>query len=72
VLSQTFWVLVLGVICLFAFFVAIGALSPSGAIGLTIAMVILIAAWVVHATWEARRRSGQDEAARRARERRGF
>jgi uncharacterized membrane protein (DUF485 family) len=72
VLSQTFWVLVLGVICLFAFFVAIGALSPSGAIGLTIAMVVLVAAWIVHATWEARRRSGLDESARRARERRGF
>jgi membrane protein YdbS with pleckstrin-like domain len=72
VLNQTFWVLALGVICLFAFFLGLGAFSPSGAVGLSIAMVVLIALWVAHAMWQARHRSGRDEAAIRARERRGF
>jgi uncharacterized membrane protein (DUF485 family) len=71
-LNQTFWVLVLGLICLFAFVLIAGAFSPSGAIGLTIAMAALIALWVVHAMWQARHRGGRDEAAIRARERRGF
>lgn len=72
VLNQTFWVLVLGVICLFAFFLGIGAFSPTGAVGLTIAMVVLIGLWVGHAMWQARHRAARDEAAIRARERRGF
>jgi uncharacterized membrane protein YhfC len=72
VLSQTFWVLVLGVICLFAFFLVTGAISPTGAVGLSLAVAVLIALWVGHAVWEARHRTGRDLAAIRARERRGF
>jgi hypothetical protein len=71
-LSQTFWMLVLGCICLLLFFLGLGAFSPTGAIGLTIAMLVLIGLWIAHATWGARHRSGRDEAALRARERRGF
>jgi protein-S-isoprenylcysteine O-methyltransferase Ste14 len=71
-LSETFWVLVLGVICLFVFFLIVGAFSPSGAIGVTIAMLILIALWLGHAMWQSRHRGPRDEAAIRARERRGF
>ena len=72
VLSQTFWVLVLGVICLFAFFLVTGAISPGAAVGLSLAMAVLVALWIAHAVWEARHRTGRDEAAIRARERRGF
>ena len=71
-LSQTFWVLVLGVICLFAFFLVTGAISPTGAVGLSIAVLVLVILWVGHAMWQARHRTGRDEAAIRARERRGF
>jgi hypothetical protein len=73
VLNQTFWVLALGVICLFAFFLVTGAFSPTGAGGLSVALLVLLALWLGHAMWQARHRSGaRDEAAIRARERRGF
>ena len=72
VLSQTFWVLVLGIICLFAFFLVTGAISPTGAVGLSLAVLVLVALWIGHAVWEARHRTGRDLAAIRARERRGF
>jgi membrane protein implicated in regulation of membrane protease activity len=71
-LNQTFWVLVLGVICLFAFFLITGAISPTGAVGLSIAVLVLVVLWLGHAMWQARHRTGRDEAAVRARERRGF
>ena len=71
-LSETFWLFVLGVICLFAFFVIMGAFSPGQVIGLSIAMLVLAALWLGHAMWQARHRSGRDPATIRARERRGF
>jgi Ca2+/Na+ antiporter len=72
VLSETFWVFVLGVICLFVFFVLMGALSPSQAVGVSVGVLVLAVLWVAHATWEARHRAARDPAAIRARERRGF
>jgi hypothetical protein len=71
-LSDTFWVLVLAVLVLFAFFVALGAFSPGEVGGLSLAMVGLAVLWVGHAMWDARRRTGRDVATIRARERRGF
>jgi protein-S-isoprenylcysteine O-methyltransferase Ste14 len=71
-LSETFWILVLAVVVLFAFFVALGAFSPSDVIGLTIAVVVLAALWVGHAVWDSRHRDPHDRAIIRARERRGF
>jgi protein-S-isoprenylcysteine O-methyltransferase Ste14 len=71
-LSETFWILVLALIVLFAFFVALGAFSPSDVIGLTIAVVVLAALWIAHAVWESRHRDPHDRAIIRARERRGF
>jgi membrane protein implicated in regulation of membrane protease activity len=71
-LMDTFWVLVLAVICLFAFFVALGALGPTEVAWLSIAIAVLAVLWVAHAWWDARHRSGRDVAAIRARERRGF
>ena len=41
--------LVLAVICLFVFFVALGALWPSEVTWLTIAIVVLAALWIAHA-----------------------
>ena len=72
VLSETFWVFVLGLICLFAFFVLMGALSPTKVVGLSVGVLVLAILWFVHAQWEARHRDGRDMAAIRARERRGF
>jgi hypothetical protein len=71
-MRETFWLLALAVIALFAFFVALGALSPGEAVVLTIVVAILCALWVVHAVLEGRKRDRRDPALIRARERRGF
>jgi uncharacterized membrane protein (DUF485 family) len=72
VLSETFFLLILGVVAMFAFFVALGALKPGQVIGLSIAVVALAAIWVAHAMWVTRHADARDPATIRARERRGF
>jgi hypothetical protein len=71
-LTDTFWVLVLAIVVLFAFFVALGAFSPGEVIGLTLAVAVLALLWIAHAFWESRHRDPHDPAMVRARERRGF
>jgi len=71
-LSETFWLLVLGVVVMFAFFAALGAFEVGEAIGITIAVVILAVLWLAHAMWVSRHSDGRDPSAVRARERRGF
>ena len=71
-LSETFWVLVLAVVVLFAFFVALGAFQPGEVLILTLVVLALALLWVVHAVWDSRHRDPHDPSAVRARERRGF
>jgi hypothetical protein len=71
-LADTFWILVLSVVVLFAFFVALGALAPGEVVGLSLTIAALALLWLTHALWESRRRTGRDAATIRARERRGF
>ena len=71
-LSETFWVLVLAVVVLFAFFVALGAFSPGEVVVLTLVVHRLALLWVAHAIWDSRHRDPHDPAVIRARERRGF
>ena len=71
-MSDTFWILVLSVIVLFAFFVALGAFAPGEVVWLTLGVLVLALLWIVHAVWESRHRSGRDRASIRNRERRGF
>jgi len=71
-LSETFWILVLAFVTLFAFFAVLGAFSPGDVIVLTIIVAILTLAWVAHAVWDSRHRDPHDRAVIRARERRGF
>jgi uncharacterized membrane protein (DUF485 family) len=59
-LSETFWVLALALIGLFAFLVALGAFSPGDAMGVTIAVLLLACAWVAHAVWQSRHAEGRD------------
>jgi uncharacterized membrane protein YhaH (DUF805 family) len=72
VMRETFWILALAVILLFAFFVALGAISPTEAVVLTLVVGALCVLWVVHAVLEGRHRDRRDPAVIRARERRGF
>lgn len=71
-LSETFWILVLAVVVLFAFFVALGAFQPGEVVVLTLVVLALALLWIVHAVWDARHRDPHDPATIRARERRGF
>ena len=71
-LADTFWVLVLAIVVLFAFFVALGAFSPGEVVGLTLAVAVLALLWIAHAVWDSRHRDPHDPAVIRARERRGF
>ncbi len=71
-LSATFWILVLAVVGLFAFFVALGAFKPWEIAGVTLVVCALAVLWLVHAWWVSRHSDGRDEASIRARERRGF
>jgi fatty acid desaturase len=71
-LSETFWILVLAFIVLFAFFAMLGAFSPGDVVVLTLIVLILTLAWIAHAVWDSRHRDPHDRAVVRARERRGF
>src|SRR3954467_10776754 len=71
-LQETFWVLALAVIALFAFFAALGAFSPLHVIWATIVVGVLCVMWVVHGVLEGRHGDRRDPGVVRARERRGF
>ena len=71
-MNNTFWVLVLALIVLFAFFVALGAFKPGEVVGLTLVVGALTVLWVLHAAWVSRHSEGRDPATIRNRERRGF
>jgi fatty acid desaturase len=72
-MSESFWILLLGIIVLFAFLLALGAFSPGEVLGLTIAVAVMTLLWVGHAVWVSRHApEGKDPRAIAARERRGF
>ena len=72
VMSESFWILLLALVVLFAFLLALGAYSPGEVVTLTIVMVVLFLLWLGHAIWVSHRRTGRDPRAVAARERRGF
>jgi Flp pilus assembly protein TadB len=70
---DTFWVLAIGVIAAYAFFAALGAFSPGDVWGVTIAVGVLLALWIVRALMSSRQaRLDRDPRLVHARERRGF
>ena len=71
-LSDTFWILVLSIVVLFAFFIALGAFAPGEVAWLSLGVLALALLWTAHAVWDSRHRDGRDPAAIRNRERRGF
>jgi uncharacterized MAPEG superfamily protein len=70
---ETFWVFALGAILAYVFFMVLGAFNPGDAVGVSIAIGILIVLWILHA-WAGRRRASdrRDPRLTEARERRGF
>ena len=71
-LSETFWILVLAIVVLFAFFLALGAFELGEVVILTVVVIGLALLWIGHAVWDSRHRDPHDPAVIRARERRGF
>ena len=72
-MRELFWVLALGVLLVFGFFLVLGAIDPSAMIGATVGVCVLAGLWVVHAWLQSRHRGeGHDERLVHARERRGF
>jgi fatty acid desaturase len=72
VMSESFWILLVAIVALFAFLLALGAYSPGQVLTLTLVMVGLFVLWIGHAIWVSRKRTGRDPRAIAARERRGF
>jgi hypothetical protein len=72
-IRETFWVVALGAILAYLFFMVLGAFDPGDAVGVSIAIGILVVLWIVHA-WAGRRRANdrRDPRLVEARERRGF
>jgi uncharacterized membrane protein (DUF485 family) len=69
---EAFWVVALGIIGCYVFFVALGAFSPGDVMGLSVAVAILLALWLVHAWTERHRVGPRDPRVTSGRERRGF
>jgi hypothetical protein len=68
-----FWVIALGAIGCYAFFVALGAIKPGQVAGVSIAVGILLALWLARA-WSLAHiaKAERDPRLAHARERRGF
>lgn len=71
-MRELFWVLALGIIACFAFFLALGAISLGDALVLTIVVAILTVMWIAHAMLGGRHAVVHDDRLTHARERRGF
>ena len=64
---ESFWILALAVIVLFAFFVALGAFAPGDVLWVTLLVVVLCVLWIVHATLSRRRTRARPVGRARAR-----
>jgi hypothetical protein len=72
-LREGFWVVALGLIIMYAFFVALGAFAPGDVAGVSIAIGLLAVMYAVHSWASGRRaREARDPRLLQARERRGF
>jgi len=71
-LRNAFWVVALGVIAMYFFFLALGAFAIDDVWPVTIAVGVLLALWVAHSLAQRRLAESHDPSAMRARERRGF
>lgn len=72
-LRDAFWVLAIGIIGTYAFFLALGAFAVDDVLPVTIVVGVLLVLWIGHA-WTGRAGAGgtRDPRSISARERRGF
>lgn len=72
-ISDGFWVIAMGAIGCYAFFVALGAIKPDQVAGVSIAVGVLVALWALRAWSNAHLDAHErDPRLAAARERRGF
>jgi hypothetical protein len=72
-LRNAIWVLMLGIIVAYLFFLGLGAFSVGEAIGASIVVAVMTVVWLVHAILDSRREHDhRDPRLVHARERRGF
>lgn len=71
-IREGFWVLTLGVLVCFAFFLALGAFSLGDSATVTIVIAALAGIWIVHVWLSARGGTDRDPRLTHDRERRGF
>jgi membrane protein implicated in regulation of membrane protease activity len=72
VLRNVFWVVALGVIACYVFFLALGAFSATDVLWLTLAVAALVVLRLYQSYLERRHAGERDPTMTRARERRGF
>ena len=72
-IGELFWVLAIGVILVYAFFLMLGAMEPGDVAGISILVGVLVVLYGFRAWWQSRHPSeGRDPRIVEARERRGF
>jgi len=72
-MGEMFWVLAIGVILVYAFFLMLGAISPGDVIGISVVVGLLTILYAFRAWWQSRHPGeGKDPRLIQARERRGF
>jgi len=69
---EAFWLTIICVVAVYAFFLVIGSINPSTAAVATLVVGGLLVLYVVHAWYSARHVDSRDPRMIRARERRGF
>ncbi len=71
-MRTVFWMLALGIIAAYVFFLALGAYSVGEVVVVSIVVAVLLVAWVVHGLALRREAGERGVVVRSARERRGF
>ena len=73
-LRNVFWLIVIGLVSMYAFFLALGTFDPTETTVATLIALVAAVAWGIHMWMDHvhRREHQRDPALRAARERRGF
>ena len=72
-IGEAFWVIAIGVILVYAFFLMLGAIAPGDVVALSVVVGVLVLLYAGRTLWQSRFPPGpRDPRITSARERRGF